>query len=598
MSVLQTPRIYFKGSVTWDPIVTNNYDTNYNENAGEAVLSGAADAVKAFRAKAVDAVNATDGNWNPHGTHRALFYDSAIGGFDDGGGASTSDPFVSAAADFTGMLVDLEPFGSFSSQLFFDEMSFGVEGGYRIFAPRSSRVTARHINFRRNRVNTLIAGVASVVWQTSFAKAGGLQVDAFDSKILGRLSEALASDDVLGLTVRFNTYRTVYFDEPDIKRDVQRYSRAAQSLQDKLRAGGFQPNPARSLHVGVIGLWRRGEPAHEPGDRVLVSADQGKMATAFARVDAGTATLDLSNSVPEISDDLEKLNLGTLSLVAVDDAGNASELCSIPYERYNRAAYEASAGLVTTRLPDGSLDVGNRNLELRDPSGAVLATEMPLRALPEMPNLYINEGETTGAVFRLYRHGLPVADETSVTMYKMSADGGTIELTTTANTDSQGILKVPVTASSGGIFAYVPSVAGVPPAPQGGIDPQTYTYMYVRALPADASTALLPPTWENVYNGVLANWNAMAPCMDNWVMLDDPAQIRRFAAILKRLTNPRNFESFRFMPVTRDMTLGERTLLTKYLDQPEATESAETLSLEKPEKTFTQLSREMRGGPL
>jgi hypothetical protein len=32
MSVLETPRIYFQGEVTWDPIVTNNYDTEYDED--------------------------------------------------------------------------------------------------------------------------------------------------------------------------------------------------------------------------------------------------------------------------------------------------------------------------------------------------------------------------------------------------------------------------------------------------------------------------------------------------------------------------------------------------------------------------------------
>ena len=71
------------------------------------------------------------------------------------------------------MLVDLEPYGSYSSQLFFDTMSFGIDGGCRIFAPRSSRVTDRYINLGRNPVY-YIAGFASVIWQTSFAKADGL----------------------------------------------------------------------------------------------------------------------------------------------------------------------------------------------------------------------------------------------------------------------------------------------------------------------------------------------------------------------------------------------------------------------------------------
>ena len=182
MSVLETPRIYFKGEVAWDPIVSNNFDTNYDEDAGETIFPAAADKVKAFRAQAISQV--AGGNWNPHGTHRAVFYDSAVSAVDVGAGAATNDPFVAASVQFTGMLVDLEPFGAMSSQLYFDSMHFGIDGGYRILAPRSSRVTARYINFARNSANTMIAGVASAVWQASFAKSDGLRVDAFDSKAL------------------------------------------------------------------------------------------------------------------------------------------------------------------------------------------------------------------------------------------------------------------------------------------------------------------------------------------------------------------------------------------------------------------------------
>lgn len=65
MSVLETPRIFFKGRMSWDPIVTNNYDTNYNEDTGEAILPAAANNVSAFRQQAIAQV--TGGNWNPQG---------------------------------------------------------------------------------------------------------------------------------------------------------------------------------------------------------------------------------------------------------------------------------------------------------------------------------------------------------------------------------------------------------------------------------------------------------------------------------------------------------------------------------------------------
>ena len=85
-------------------------------------------------------------------------------------------------------------------------------------------------------------------------------------------------------------------------------------------------------------------------------------------------------------------------------------------------------------------------------------------------------------------------------------------------------------------------------------------YMYVRTLPADEATAALAPTWDNVYASVLANWNAMAPCMDNWL---DSTTRRRSRPTARDQAADRSgqFRDFRFMPVTRDMTAGERTLL-------------------------------------
>jgi hypothetical protein len=119
----------------------------------------------------------------------------------------------------------------------------------------------------------------------------------------------------------------------------------------------------------------------------------------------------------------------------------------------------------------------------------------------------------------------------------------------------------------GGVAAYVADLS-TSTQPSQGINPQTNTYMYVRTLPADSDIAALSPTWDNVYQRVLADWNAMAPCMDNWLMLNDPTQIKRFATIIKRLTDPANFESYYFMPVTRDMSSGKRALLYKFLDSP------------------------------
>ncbi len=587
MSVLETPRIYFKGNATWDPITTNNYDTNYNEDEGATLYPTASDKVKAFRQQAIDETT-SNGNWNPQGTHRVNFYQTAVNGFDLDGALQTKDPFVSAAVNLQAMLVDVEPFGAFTSQLFFDSMLFGVDGGYRIKLPRTMRFVDRYINFARNRVNAMIAGRASAVWQASFAKSDGLAIDAFDSPALQALARHLQSSDVLGLTVRFNSYRTIYYDDPDLtdQPPATKYTAAAVAQQAILNAGGFQPNPARSLLVGVVGLWRKDDPAQEPGDRTLIPAAAG-LASIWARVNGSKLVLDLSNAIPEVDKDLKKKPLGKLEAGTVDSDGkNFAHLASFDYDQYDRQAYEASAGLVTLDLPAAANT--SHDLQIRDSTRAPQFQELTLRAIPVKPNIYLNEGDHVTAVIQVYQHGQPAKAQVPVTLFEMDSGGATIVNQTNTHTDAHGQLSLPAPSGKGQIVAYVPSVnSSDQPSPAQGINPQTCTYQYLRVHPADHDIASLAPTWANVFAKVLANWNAMAPCMDNWLNLNDPTQVKSYAPIIKRLTDPANFENFRYMPVTRDLSPGERALLLKFLDSPD-------LTIESHEVSFAELSRSYR----
>jgi hypothetical protein len=625
MSVLETPRIYFKGQVSWDPVTTNNYANNYDEkNCSTLVptlLPSLQECVQGFRDGAVIQISDGNGNWNPHGTYRSGFFDTEVCGVDRGKGTTTSDTFNTSAVNFMGMLVDLEPYGSYSSQLFFDSMSFGVKGGYCIQLPRTSRMTARQINFGRNSPKRMaIAGVASVIWTTSFAKADGLAINALDSGALVDLSDALQQDDVLGLTVRFSTYRTIYYDNPTLTSNSQAMQDEANRLHDKITGGGFQPNPARSLVVGVLGLWRKREPAHEPGDRTLVPVGKPSIAGVSARCNGDALVIDFSNSIPEADAALEKADLGPLAVDATDDSGAVKEnLGSISYTEYNRAAYQASAGIVTLPLPSG-MPQKIAGLKLRiSAKGTVLLGEEVFRAIPAEPNKYMNQGSPGEASFQVYERGLPVGSGVALTMNQVKFDGSVFQAGITMTTDAHGVVTLPLPAKVSGITAYVPAFAP-PEAPQppNGLSTQLNTYMYVRILPADNEIAALPPTWPNVYAYVLSNWNAMAPCMDNWLRLDDPAQVRASAAILKKLTNPANIEHFRYMPITRDLSPGMRSLLYAWLDSaPDtaaelpsrvkllkaglrrgvtvAVPSQPTVGMEN--MTQIDLSRSMRGGP-
>jgi hypothetical protein len=586
MSVLETPRLVFRGEATWDPITTNNLPPQYDEDTSKTVFDSTAAGVVAFRKAAIEAV--TGGNWNPDGSHRSTFYDTSVVGVDTGMGLSADDPIVKCPVSFTGMLVDLEPYGNSSSQLFFDEMSFGIAGGCRVYAPRTTRMTARYINPFRNLKYKVIAGRASIVWQTSFPKSGGLRIDPHKSPTLEQFAKALQDDDVLGLTVRWSAYRTLYYDDP------ANMAALAKQLHDKLAGGGFQPNPARSQLVGVLGLWRKGEPPAEPGDRALLAQRQPPapvVASAHVRLTADQLTLDLANSIPEDDVKLAKHDFGDLTAFAVAPDGKTviATLGTFGYDAYRKEAYEASAGIITLKVdPAAAQKAQTADIQLRQKDDTVLLAETALRAVPITPNVYLDEGKTAKLSVQVLERGRPASAGLDVVM---SADGSASGITGTSKTDAQGIATFQLAGSAGDVEGFILTPGGTPVA--RNINPQTTTYVYVRTLAADADIAAMQPTWDNVHRYVLRNWQAMAPCMDNWLDLGNPDQVKSFAPMLHKLTAKENFEAFRFMPVTRDMTAGQRALLYAFLY---GTKPLALAAESPPRESFRRLNRAMRGG--
>ncbi|HEY6141606.1 MAG TPA: hypothetical protein VI670_27925 [Thermoanaerobaculia bacterium] len=593
--MLETPRIYFRGEVSWDPITTNNTCTNYDEINAETIFPPAVNDVAAFRQQAIQLV--PTGNWNPGGTHRTAFFNSAISGADLGNGLEQDDPFAGSPAKLLGMLVDLEPFGTYSSQIFFDTVSFGIDGGCRIVAERNARFTDRYLNFNRNPVGAW-AGIGSAVWQTCFAKGDRLRIDVFNSPALGSLRRALDDDGVLGLTVQFNVYRTIFYDVPATS-DAQLGPPATQLMQ-KLNGGGFQPNPARSKMVGVIGLWRRGESMSEPCGRTLVAQNAGPpgqvfLGTAQARLAGSSVVLDLSNTTPETGLDLTKKDYGDLTLAAVPSGGDPIALATIPYKKYDKEAYERTSGIVTLPIgPEAATLAASADLCLLDSANQVQLAETALRALPLVPNLYMNQEETQTARFQVYDRGVPAGGGIPLAICAAASSGGSVQIMFNVTTEADGTVSFPIDSSSPRITAYVP-LPGMDPAQlANGINPQVNTFMFVRILPANNNLARIPPTWENVYNLVLSNWHAMAPCMDNWLNLGDEAQVRSFAPLLKKLTNEASFENFLYMPVTRDLSRGARTLLYNFLDSPPSAAVAKDIKAPEQMVNFASASHKMR----
>jgi hypothetical protein len=263
---------------------------------------------------------------------------------------------------------------------------------------------------------------------------------------------------------------------------------------------------------------------------------------------------------------------------------------------YDRAAYEATSGIVSFR-GDWSAIPQDATLELSQ-SGTLLLKEDPVRVIPIVNDIYVEEGQPHAVAYQIHVNGRPGGANQLLTVVAIDAEGNVVSTVAVA-ADDDGVVTLNLPASEpAGLMSYVPILpTQQPPTQSNGINTQLNTYVWVRRLSADPVTGRLPPTWDNVYTAVLANWNALAPCMDNWLDLHDEGQVRAYAAVLKTLTDPANFESFRFMPVTRDMTRGQRRLLYRFLDSPASPAHAEfeAQSVEKAgEPNFVALSRSLR----
>ncbi|MGH8971832.1 MAG: hypothetical protein ACRD0C_01325 [Acidimicrobiia bacterium] len=555
MSVLDTPRIYFRGLITWDPIVTNNDRQHYDVEASRTVFGTGDVATYRERARLAVLDDLNTHNWNVHGTHRSAFFDTEVTGVDLGEGFRDDDAALQGVpVSFRGMLVDVDPHGMFTSQLFFDTFSCGIQGGPSIHACGFGPMVARRMNGGRNCDYTFRAGLASAVWQASFA-TGRLSVQPRGSAALSALQCRLGDEGVAGITVRLNTYRTAYYDTESPAHHHQ------QNLADRIARGGFHPNPARSRMVGVIGLWREGEAPSVPGDRVLAPVGNGPVGTAFARLHDGGLSIDLSSSVPEVGFDGPKLDLGPLTVAARTGAGYVT-LGTLGYTDYAAAAYQATSGIVSLPLEGaGVAGAGGADLEVRAANGTVLLAEQLLTVVADPPNVYLEEGEEATVSLRAFRRGQRPGTPVSVSVVEVGGPLAPVQVVT----DEDGLATLPLHGGRGGAWTWMllPWTGEAPPPPSA-LDPRVHEYLTLRTAPADQDVGELEPTWEQVYHHVLRHWEAQAPCMDNWLRLGDEEQCRAYAGLLRRLTSRSRFNRYRYMPVTRDLTPGQRRLLHRW----------------------------------
>ena len=611
--------------------------------------------------------------WNMFGSHAVSFVQHnqeqktlVTGGATAFGAPVSTDPLIGQpiAINPSGTpacLVDTNPASFWSSQIYWSSFSVG-NSNCGLSGPRQFRMHSRWLNLGRiysaSQELTQPAASVGACFQTCISKesvkfVNGSPGSPTCSPLITALQQAAGQPGARGVMIRFTAYVNLYFQNGilnDIAQQPRTYEQLAAVLAkawDAWNAKGdtsqFFSQPCYSHVVGSVGVWNDGELASAPVGRFLaptknsvtpissVSEVQPRSATlgpAVAGVDFSgqLISLDLNSTIPEVAcpgtstSDLTKVDVGPITVGVQDAAGNFSPLAPpIPYEAYQRSAYEASAGIID--LPFDANSAAAQGLKA---NAALLAIQMQgrttlaeqgggLSAQTDSRGIYLDENEEVKFPISVYRSGVPAPGSqvlvakydsnlgliatgdtqfvkfTNGSQQNPSVPNGTGPPTSTAvsvlTADGDGIATLGIAAQAPGfpVLAFYPFAAGEPlpiPAPAllgpGVPSNQMITnafYATVRVLPFDSevpaqfialwnSTHDPAQAWKFVYNRILYIYDMLFSVMLQYVNLGDRSAVEAAAGSISGLISKANSEeSPSAMPITRDMSHGKRTAL-------------------------------------
>lgn len=597
MSVLSLPRVILNGTVEWNPATNNNQlQFGYNKDPVTVALPSGI-TYETFDNWLIEFNGqTTNGDWNVYGQMqtwlKATVRDTKMAG------PSVSDPLVGASLNFHGgtpKLVDVNPYSAFTSQIFLDQFGVSADGGIGFHGPAACRMTSRRPFMARNirKPGLPIAGGMGVVWQTVIHKDDLTWEDnARESPVLAALQQALEQEnsDDLGLMLRVAAYTTRYFTK--IVEDgwlEQTAPEVYKPLADKyaqntpIAVGNIASvfNPAVSSLTGAIGLWKAGELMTVPSGRVMAaSSADTQLGPVDAEVDkdAGMVSFDMLNTVPETNENNTKVDVGTFSVVAKGPKGT-TQIGKLGPDQYSKDAYESGGGMVDIAF-DGSDDdwaniqQGVLSME-PDNSNTSTITQQQYYADTDERGVYLEQDSPGTFTLRVFEGD---AAPTEMTELRAIASDRCIQLTGGSGTPynqvfdvkPDGTVTIGVTPIKPGsalvLFAAYPTGEQGPTVPRSPSPTTGYTAVRVMSFDDDLANIPGPIEWPTVYEHALRPFDLVYRGMSAGVFqLGSEASMRAHASSVEQFTDPGDFESPLYMPVTRDMSRGRRKLLMRFL---------------------------------
>lgn len=592
MPFLSPPRLYFKGGFVTNVDTANNNDAsafNYVDCTNvamrlDAISPGMTAANFRDWCKGLfqpDLENPMPAGWNPLGDNACWFENVTVTGCDVGSGL-VSDPAVEpligarvqigkAAHRNTALMVDVDPEGVLGTQLFSDQIR--IDKG---LTPRVSGQPATAfsywLHFGRNLGMTRFAK-ASAVWHFE-VPLDALTINAEQSPFLSQVQALLGQRK--SLIVRFATY-------------LVQTKRTVPELAQRFAAGHNDENPATGVALGSISLSDSEEVGSAPCGRPMFATStfitdhmNWSLGPASASVDVqrDKIVLDLLSTFPENGSSAPKMHVGPAYLAYVDDQGSAVRVGTFDY---GDKIFNECAGIVEVDIPPGMLDaVLSHPLEIHlEKYGRAGARERIVRVETPARGIYLEPGETASIPLRLTRFGRSPNAPTDIQIAHYETSDGTFNEADPARplvthpdkvtTDANGLVTLTIQAKRPGVglvrFLEPGEDPTIPPLEYVGRFTR-YDFCNIRVLPRDDYSSLPDSEiiWDLIYKEVFEYYYCLYPTMDRFIRLNDEAAVRASGPSILARMHPNLHERWEYMPRTRELSSGKRTLFERWLN--------------------------------
>jgi hypothetical protein len=324
--------------------------------------------------------------------------------------------------------------------------------------------------------------------------------------------------------------------------------------------------------------------------------------------------LDFVSTIPEVTGisspyapgNLAKMNYGTLTLT-VKSGGQEQTVNTIPYERYNRAAYELSGGILEVSYP------GSVASALADTNGTLclygvingvqtlLSGEISYAAVStEDRCIYLTASESITYQIRPLWKGQPMPNQAihlAISQWQFSTAGtnpaGLVNKQLVPVPGGQETVSLPAsqsyTTDANGYITF--TIKGLQPgaamiryqapgdnfninqgaSPNAPGAPRNFyfglvSYNIFRVLPDDNFDNIPDGqiTWDFVYQNVIRYFYLIYPGMFVRLAFQNEAIAKQNASNIRQFIDKSTWNSTSYMPVSRDLSDGKRKLLQRW----------------------------------